>query len=84
MLPERLVMNLINTNKGSVESLIFKISDLSSMPYIAVVRKLQELGKKFRKELSERSEEDWVNQRNKLGRLPSVLDKVYNFTKLPY
>lgn len=81
MLPERLVMNLINTNKGSVESLIFKISDLSSMPYVAVVRKLQELGKKIRKELSERSEADWVNQRNRIGLLPSVLDKMDNFTK---
>lgn len=85
MLPDKLVQSLMISNKGSLETLVFKIADLSSMPYVAVVRKLQELGKKIKKKLSDRNEADWVIARDKLDLSPSVLDKpdsLIRFTAL--
>lgn len=79
MLPEPLVANLINKNDGDIERLVFKIADLSSMPYVAVVRRLRELKKRIPKDLLDKNEDDWVKFREELGLPQSPLDKSDNF-----
>lgn len=76
MMPERLVRGLIKRLSGGLENQIIKVADISSMPYVAVVRRLQELKKQIPKAYSERSEEDWVSCRRTLGISPSFLDKA--------
>lgn len=81
MLPERLIRNFMNKFSGDTEKLVFKIADISSMPYIAVLRRLQELGKKFPKAYSDRSESDWAIRRRNSGLSPIFLDKTDVFVQ---
>lgn len=81
MLPERLILSLMQNLKENLEILVIKIADISSMPYVAVVRRLQELGKRFPREVSSRTELEWIENRETLGISPSVLDKADVFTQ---
>lgn len=75
MLPEHLMISLMHNFKHDIEKVVIKIADLSSMPYVAVVRRLQELGKRFPRELSQKNESEWSRYRETLGFFPSVLDR---------
>lgn len=79
MLPKRLVEKMIEKLDETNEVSVIRIADISSMPYQAVVRRLQELGKRFPKALSQRTENDWVTARDALDISPSVLDKPNRF-----
>ncbi|WP_087033607.1 ImmA/IrrE family metallo-endopeptidase [Trichococcus palustris] len=75
MLPKRLVQNLMQKLEENNDVLVIRIADISSMPYEAVVRRLQELGKRFSRAISQRTEADWIMVREELGISPSALDK---------
>jgi len=79
MLPKRLVEQLMEKLEEPPEMLVIRIADISSMPYQAVVRRMQELGKRFPKDLSQRTENDWITARDALDISPSVLDKPNRF-----
>lgn len=81
MLPERLISNLIQHFNGDLKVLVIRIADVSSMPYVAVVRRLKERGKKIPKNLFEKSEKDWLKIREELGIAPNILDKMDVFTQ---
>lgn len=75
MLPETLILNLAKAYSEDKEKLVFKIADISSMPYEAVTRRLVELGQKISKPLIKRTELEWINSRKEIGLAPSALDK---------
>lgn len=81
MLPEKLLNNLIQKIDNDLEKIVIKIADISSMPYVAVVRRMRELGKRVPKSLSEKNEEDWVELRKNLGISQSPLDKADKFVQ---
>ncbi|MDN6692907.1 MAG: hypothetical protein L0L35_12130, partial [Enterococcus sp.] len=63
------------------ERLVFKIADLSSMPYQAVTRRLVELGYKLSSDLKSREEAEWIQVRERIDLVPSVLDKADSFVQ---
>ena len=81
MLPVHLIKNVMQDSKTQVEWLIFKIADLSAMPYQAVAQRLHELGYKIPALLKSRTEAEWVCARATIRLVPSVLDKADAFTQ---
>lgn len=75
MLPKGLVKILCDTLDEKIEQLVIKIADFSSMPYVAVARRLKELGKKIPTSIIGKNEEEWKLLRPELGFPPSFLDK---------
>jgi len=81
MLPSNLLKNIKNNFKKDDERLVFKIADLSSMPYQAVTRRLVELGYKLSSELKSREEAEWIQVREQIDLVPSALDKADSFVQ---
>ena len=81
MLPAGLMRNLLNNLKENADTQIIKIADLSSMPYVAVTRRMRELGHRLSRSISSRTENEWIDLRQDLNISPSVLDKADAFTQ---
>ncbi len=79
MLPITLIKNVVKNFVEDDERLIFKIADLSSMPYQAVARRLVELDYKISPKLKDRTEVEWIRIREQLNLVPSALDKEDSF-----
>lgn len=79
MLPDDLVTALFRNLKGNLDNKIIEIADLSSMPYVAVTRRLKELGNSISSSIINRSDEEWKIVRKDLGFPPSYLDESYPF-----
>lgn len=59
------------------ETFIFYLADLSSMPYVAVERRVRELDlTRLPKDWKTRSEDDWIQRRRELGLVASPLDSA--------
>ncbi|WP_315307137.1 ImmA/IrrE family metallo-endopeptidase [Enterococcus devriesei] len=81
MLPSNLLKNIKNNFEKDDERLVFKIADLSSMPYQAVTRRLVELGYKLSSDLKSREEAEWIQVREQIDLVPSALDKADSFVQ---
>ncbi|MFC4709055.1 ImmA/IrrE family metallo-endopeptidase [Enterococcus eurekensis] len=79
MMPENLVESLLRNLQGDISDKVIEIADLSSMPYVAVTRRLRELGNKIPTLIIKRTEEEWKIIRKELGFPPSYLDESYPF-----
>ncbi|SOC21729.1 uncharacterized protein DUF955 [Ureibacillus xyleni] len=76
MLPKSLTRELWEKFKKRYgeEEAVFYIADLAAVPYVAVVRRLNELGEKVPGLKSQ--EIDWLNKRSDLGLTDSILDQA--------
>lgn len=79
MLPSILIRRFWNAtkvhDKSNNERIIFRLADLSSMPYEAVERRVRELKlTKLPLEWKQRTESDWITRREQLGLIESPLD----------
>lgn len=81
MLPKILTKELWNkfVNDYGAEEAVIHIADLAAVPYLAVVRRIKELGEKIK--LSSCMELDWVEKRKELGLPPSPLDQPMPITR---
>lgn len=81
MLPGSLLKSIMNNFKKNDERVVFKIADLSSMPYQAVARRLIELGYKLPSNLKSLEEVEWIQLREESDLVPSALDKADSFVQ---
>ncbi|WP_158701639.1 ImmA/IrrE family metallo-endopeptidase [Lentibacillus sp. Marseille-P4043] len=81
MLPESLVRSLIRSlqeddkKEQEEKKIVIRISDISSAPYVAVVKRLVELKLTDNKGLAELSDKDWTEIRRELNIVESPLDQ---------
>lgn len=78
MLPEMLVKRYWHTTKQRADFdpalAIIQLADLSAMPYVAITRRLHELGFRLPAHLQTLTEAEWVAKRELAGLAPSPLD----------
>lgn len=87
MLPETIVINTWNKyvqqpgfpNPELAKEAVIRIANVSSMPYEAVCRRLDELNLLMSRELLRWHRDQWVVYLNQVGFPPSPLDKSSNF-----
>ncbi|MFJ7982189.1 ImmA/IrrE family metallo-endopeptidase [Lysinibacillus xylanilyticus] len=83
MLPKTLIKDLWNKFIAmyDVESSIIHLSDFAQVPYLAMVRRVKELGFKIPSLLVNRTEHEWKDRRIELGFPYSYLDEPMNETR---
>lgn len=84
MIPKNLLKNLLqHSGKEQDAVTIIGIADMSAVPYVAVVRRIHELGIEIQlpKKIPLDSDDDWIKLRSELGVPPSPLDQSFPFTE---
>jgi len=83
VLPKALIKDLWNKfiDLYDEESSIIHLSDFSQVPYLAMVRRVKELGFKISSSLKHRTELEWKNRRLELGFPYSNLDEPVKETR---
>jgi len=81
MLPAVLIHRYWNVVKSlkalNSEAFIFRLADLSAMPYVAVERRVRELElTKLPKDWKSRTEDNWIQRRAELGLIASPMDSA--------
>lgn len=91
MLPQKLMYRFFEGENETIEQKVIRIADLSSMPYVAVVRRIEELDllksvkltKSKKKRVLAYTEDEWVDLRERID-YPSILDEERRFEKYLY
>jgi len=68
-------------DRQTAQAAVIRIANMSSMPYVAVARRLKELGLLLNKNLTKLSENDWVDYVQHSSFPPSSLDRAVRFKK---
>ncbi|MDM5246123.1 MULTISPECIES: ImmA/IrrE family metallo-endopeptidase [unclassified Lysinibacillus] len=83
MLPKALIKDLWNklSELNDIESCIIHLSDFAQVPYLAMVRRVKELGYTIPSSLANRTEHEWRDSRIELGFPYSNLDEPVKETR---